>query len=140
MQIISEKSNIRIDAYLSEKTDYTRSKIQKLIKDEQITVNDKKINSNYKLKENDIININEIKEEITDILPEKMDLDIVYEDEYLAIINKKSGLVVHPAVGNLKHTLVNGLLYHFNEISNKNTIRPGIVHRLDKDTSGCCQK
>ena len=61
MQIISEKSNIRIDAYLSEKTDYTRSKIQKLIKDEQITVNDKKINSNYKLKENDIININEIK-------------------------------------------------------------------------------
>ena len=111
MQIISDKSNIRLDTYLSEETEYTRSKIQKLIKDNQITVNDKKTNSSYKLKENDIININELEEEITDILPEKMDLDIVYEDEYLAIINKQSGLVVHPAVGNLNHTLVNGLLF-----------------------------
>ena len=136
MQIIADKNNVRLDTYLSEETKYTRNKIQKLIKDEQITVNDKKTNSSYKLKENDIININELEEEITDILPEKMDLDIVYEDEYLAIINKQSGLVVHPAVGNLNHTLVNGLLYHFNKISNKNTIRPGIVHRLDKDTSG----
>ena len=65
-----------------------------------------------------------------------MDLDIVYEDDYLLIINKKSGVVVHPAVGNYNHTLVNGLLYHFNTLSKKNTIRPGIVHRLDKDTSG----
>ena len=65
-----------------------------------------------------------------------MDLDIVYEDDYLAIINKKSGVVVHPAVGNYSHTLANGLMYHFNTISNSKTIRPGIVHRLDKDTSG----
>ncbi len=136
MKIIPEKNNIRLDTYLSEETEYTRSKIQKLIKANQIKVNDKTVNASYKIKENDVIEINEIEEEITDILPEKMDLDIVYEDEYLAIINKKSGIVVHPAVGNRNHTLVNGLLYHFNEISNKNTIRPGIVHRLDKDTSG----
>lgn len=136
MKIIPEKNNIRLDTYLSEETEYTRSKIQKLIKENQIKVNDKTVNASYKIKENDVIEINEIEEEITDILPEKMDLDIVYEDEYLAIINKKSGIVVHPAVGNRNHTLVNGLLYHFNEISNKNTIRPGIVHRLDKDTSG----
>ena len=65
-----------------------------------------------------------------------MDLDIVYEDDYLAIINKKSGVVVHPAVGNYSHTLVNGLMYYFNSISKSKSIRPGIVHRLDKDTSG----
>ena len=75
-------------------------------------------------------------DENIDTLPEKMDLDIVYEDDYLLIINKKSGVVVHPAVGNYNHTLVNGLLHHFNTLSKKNTIRPGIVHRLDKDTSG----
>ena len=69
MQIIADKSNIRLDAYLSEETEYTRSKIQKLIKDEQITVNDKKVNSSYKLKENDIIKINELEEKLTDILP-----------------------------------------------------------------------
>ena len=136
MKIISEKNNIRLDTYLAEETQYTRSKIQKLIKENQIKVNNKPVNASHKIKENDTIEINEIEEEITDIKPEKMDLDIIYEDEYLAIINKKSGIVVHPAVGNRNHTLVNGLLYHFNEISNKNTIRPGIVHRLDKDTSG----
>ena len=65
-----------------------------------------------------------------------MDIDIIYEDKYLAIINKKSGVVVHPAVGNRNHTLVNGLMHHFNNLSTKDQIRPGIVHRLDKDTSG----
>lgn len=135
MQITSNKSNIRIDAYLSEETEYTRSKIQKLIKDEQITVNNKKVNSSYKLKENDIININELEEEITDILPEKMNLDIVYEDEYLAIINKQSGLVVHPAPGHYDDTLVNALALKF-KLSNVDSTRPGIVHRIDKDTSG----
>lgn len=136
MQIISKENDVRIDSYLSNNTAYTRNKIQKLIKDEKITVNDKKVSSSYKIKENDIINIDDIEEEIIDVLPEDIELDIVYEDEYLAIINKESGMVVHPAVGNICHTLVNALLYHFNKISNKNTIRPGIVHRLDKDTSG----
>lgn len=126
----------RIDLYLSENTSYSRSKIAKLIKDGFVTVNGNKITSSYKIKENDVIDLTLNDEEVVDLKPEKMDLDIVYEDDYLAIINKKSGVVVHPAVGNYSHTLANGLMYHFNTISNSKTIRPGIVHRLDKDTSG----
>lgn len=125
----------RIDTYLTDNTKYSRSKIQKMIKLGYILVNDKEINSNYKIKPNDNIDIEEYEEDIT-VEPEEMDIDIVYEDEYLAIINKQSGVVVHPAVGNYKHTLVSGLAYHFNKLSKENTIRPGIVHRLDKDTSG----
>ena len=126
----------RIDLYLSENTSYSRSKIAKLIKDGFVTVNGNEITSSYKIKEKDVIDLTLNDEEVVDLKPEKMDLDIVYEDDYLAIINKKSGVVVHPAVGNYSHTLANGLMYHFNTISNSKTIRPGIVHRLDKDTSG----
>ncbi len=136
MKIEKENENKRIDAFLSEETDYSRTKINKLIKEEKILVNNKKIAPSYKLKENDIIKIETPEKEEIDILPEEMDIDIIYEDKYLAIINKKSGVVVHPAVGNRNHTLVNGLMHHFNNLSTKDQIRPGIVHRLDKDTSG----
>ncbi len=136
MKIEVKKENDRLDIYLSKNTDYSRSKIQKLIDDEKILVNNKIENSSYKVKVNDLIEILEFSEDNGDINPEKMELDIIYEDDYLLIINKKSGIVVHPAVGNHSGTLVNGLLYYFNELSNKNSIRPGIVHRLDKDTSG----
>lgn len=136
MELKVIENNIRIDAYLSTNTEYSRSKITKLIKEENVFVNGKTTSPSYKVKEGDIITYEEPEEEIIDVLPEQMDLNFVYEDEYLAIINKQSGLVVHPAVGNYNHTLVNGLMYHFNNISNKKTIRPGIVHRLDKDTSG----
>ena len=131
-----ENEKDRLDVFLSKKLELSRSKVQKLIKDEKVYVNNKLVSSNYQIKENDEIEIEEIEEEIIDIEKEQMDLDIVYEDEYLAIINKKSGMVVHPAVGNHSHTLVNGLMYHFNKLSNEDSIRPGIVHRLDKDTSG----
>ena len=136
MRIEVTENNIRIDIYLTKNTSFSRTKIQKLIKDGNILVNNCSVSSNYKVKEKDIIEILDGGEEVIDTIPEKMDLDIVYEDDYLLIINKKSGVVVHPAVGNYNHTLVNGLLYHFQNLSNKNTIRPGIVHRLDKDTSG----
>lgn len=136
MKIEATKNNIRIDTYISNETNYSRTKISKIIKEGKVLVNKKIVPASYKVKENDIIEFDEIEDQEIDINPEKMDLDIVYEDEYLAIINKKSGVVVHPAVGNYNHTLVNGLMYHFNTISNKKTIRPGIVHRLDKDTSG----
>ena len=135
MNLIVKENNIRIDTYIASNTDISRSKIQKLIKNKCILVNEEETSSSYNIKEGDLISIT-YKEEIIDIEPEKMDLDIVYEDDYLLIINKKSGVVVHPAVGNYNHTLVNGLLYHFQNLSNENTIRPGIVHRLDKDTSG----
>lgn len=136
MIIKVDEGGTRLDSYLSTNTEYSRSKIQKLIKDSIILVNNETEAANYKLKTDDVIEILEFKEETTDIVPEKMDIDIVYEDEYLLIINKKSGVVVHPAVGNYSHTLVNGLIYYFNTLSNKKSIRPGIVHRLDKDTSG----
>ena len=135
MKIECDVSGERIDSYLSSVTDYSRNKISKAIKEELVFVNDKAVSASYKVKVGDVITFS-IKEEEIDVVPEKMDLDIVYEDEYLAIINKPSGMVVHPALGNYSHTLVNGLLYHFNKISNNNSIRPGIVHRLDKDTSG----
>ena len=136
MEVKIKESGKRLDQYLSEILDYSRTKIVKAIKDKDILVNNNKVLPSYKVKENDIITISDFTEEEIDLKPEKMDLDIVYEDDYLAVINKPSGMVVHPAAGNYNHTLANGLLYHFNTVSKDKTIRPGIVHRLDKDTSG----
>ena len=133
--VSSEDSSIRIDKYLTINTDFTRSKIEKLIKNNNILINDKEIKKSYTVKENDIICIKDYEEEETNIIPQNIKLDIVYEDEYLLVVNKPSGMVVHPAVGNKKDTLVNALLYHCKTLSN-NDIRPGIVHRIDKDTSG----
>ena len=135
MQIIVNKTNIRLDKYLNEELDLSRSAIKKMIDDHLITINNKPAKASLLVKEGDTIEVTFKEEEIV-CEQEEMPLDIVYEDDFLAIINKPSGLVVHPAVGNPRHTLVNGLLYHFNKLSSKNTIRPGIVHRLDKDTSG----
>ena len=103
-----------------------------------VLVNDKKVKASYKVEVNDKIFINDedFKEEC-DIVPTKMNLDIVYEDDYVMVINKPSGLVVHPGSGNYTNTLVNGLIYYTNNLSNINgEVRPGIVHRIDKDTSG----
>ena len=137
MKLIAE-NNVRIDKYLMEKLDVSRSKVQRMIEDESILVNEKCVKSSYKLKEGDSIYINEDYSEEVDIVPEKIDLDIVYEDDYLLVVNKPSGMVVHPAVGNYSGTLVNGLMYHCNnKLSSVNgDVRPGIVHRIDKDTSG----
>ena len=136
MRIKVNDGGLRIDLFLSNEMGYSRSKVSKFIKDGNVFVNGKVVSSSFKVKEGDIVDFDEIVDEVIDVVSEKMDLDIVYEDQYLAVINKKSGMVVHPAAGNYSHTLVNGLMYHFNAISKENTIRPGIVHRLDKDTSG----
>ena len=129
-------SGKRIDKYLNENTEYTRSKIQKMIENGNILVNDIKVKDSYKVKENDYITM-EALEETTDILPENIPLDIYYEDDDLIVVNKPSGMVVHPAPGNYTGTLVNALIYHTNNLSKVNTnIRPGIVHRIDADTSG----
>ncbi len=130
-----EEQNIRIDCYLAEKLDMSRTKIQKLLADESITVNKKAVPSNYKVKEKDEIEILEEKEEEVNIVPENIPLEIIYEDSDLLVINKKSGMVVHPAPGHNTNTLVNALLYRY-PLSGNDKIRPGIVHRLDKDTSG----
>lgn len=135
--IIEEKDvGKRIDKFLTEETEYTRSKIQKMLEDGYILVNNSKVKTSYQLKEQDNITIEEY-EETTDILPENIPLDIYYEDDDLIVVNKPSGMVVHPAPGNYTGTLVNALLYHTNNLSTVNTnIRPGIVHRIDADTSG----
>lgn len=124
----------RIDKYLINKMDISRSKVQKLIEDGGILVNGNTIKNSYIVRIDDEITINEYLPDDTDILPEDIELDILYEDEYLMVVNKPSGMVVHPALGHYSKTLVNALLYH-TKLSN-NDIRPGIVHRIDKDTSG----
>ena len=135
MVIVEEVTPTRIYSYLAEKLELSRSKIQKLIKEKKILVNNKKVNSSYLVKENDEITINDDLDYEINIEPENIPLDIVYEDDDLLIINKPSGMVVHPAPGHYTNTLVNALLYRFNLTSGEK-IRPGIVHRLDKDTSG----
>ena len=133
---VIDNQDIRIDKYLMNNTSYSRSKIQKMIDNENILVNDKVVKSSYIVKENDIITINEEDDDIN-IVPENIPLDIVYEDDYLLVVNKPSGMVVHPAPGNYSGTLVNALMYHCNKLSSVNgSIRPGIVHRIDADTSG----
>ncbi len=136
--MIVDSSHIgeRIDKYLGDTLDYTRSKIKKMLENGNILVNDKKVKPSYLIKENDYLEITEYVES-TDINPENIPLDILYEDDDIIVINKKSGMVVHPAPGNYSGTLVNALLFHTNNLSNVNTnVRPGIVHRIDADTSG----
>lgn len=134
-KLVVEEENIRLDQYLSNSLDISRSKIQKLLKQDKILVNGKKEKSSYLVQINDLIEINSELDFSIKIEAKKIPLDIVYEDDYLMIINKKSGMVVHPAPGHYTDTLVNALLYHFN-IKETTNIRVGIVHRLDKDTSG----
>ena len=137
IDVPAEETGERIDSFLSGKTDFTRTRIQQLIKDRNITVNGKPTKSSYKIEENDEIIIEVPEVETTEIKPENIKIDIVYEDSDIAVINKQAGLVVHPAHGHYSGTLVNAILYHIKDLSGINgEIRPGIVHRLDKDTSG----
>ncbi len=133
-----EDIGMRIDKYLSNNIEgKSRSFIQGLIDSNSIIVNDKNIKSNYKLKENDIIEVVMPEPIELDVKPENIELNIIYEDKDIIVLNKPQGVVVHPAPGNYSGTLVNGLLYHCNDLSGINgVIRPGIVHRIDKDTSG----
>lgn len=137
LNVEEEVFDVRLDKYLIDELRYSRSKIQKLIEAGKIIVNDKEVKNSYQVKIDDEIKISDDSKEEIDIKPEKMDLDIFYEDEDVIVVNKPSGMVVHPALGHYSGTLVNGLLYHCNHLSNVNGItRPGIVHRIDKDTSG----
>lgn len=137
MKLIAEE-RIRIDKYLINKLSYSRSKIQRMIDSGNILVNNKTIKNSYMLHVEDEITINEDYTEEVEVSPENIPLDIYYEDDYLLVINKPSGMVVHPAAGNHEKTLVNALMYHCNNnLSSLNgEVRPGIVHRIDKDTSG----
>lgn len=132
-KIIVEDTNIRIDLYLSEKLVKSRSQIQKLIKANRVFVNGEVVKANYNVILNDVITINEELQE-EKLVAQDIPLNIVYEDDYLIVINKASGMVTHPGAGNFTNTLVNALLHKLS--FEEENLRPGIVHRLDKDTSG----
>ena len=136
---IQEEQQMRLDKYLTEQfPEQTRSYLQKLIKDGEILVNGKTVKAGYQLTKGDEVSVNIPEPKELDVEPQQMDLDIVYEDEDVILINKPKGMVVHPAPGHTTDTLVNGLLYHCKDnLSGINGVaRPGIVHRIDRDTTG----
>lgn len=138
-QVEKENAGIRIDKYLSDNMeDISRSYLQKLLKEKSITVNEKEIKANYKVQEGDMVSVSVPEPEEPDILPEEIPLDILYEDDSLMVVNKPKNMVVHPSAGHLSGTLVNAVLFHCKgNLSGINGImRPGIVHRIDKDTTG----
>lgn len=137
MRIVVEDNECRVDKYLLSKLDLSRSKLQKMILDGYVLVNNNKIKSSYVVKINDTIDIDLDYNEDIDIEAQDIDLDIIYEDDDVLVVNKPSGMVVHPANGHYNDTLVNALMFHCNNLSKVNgDIRPGIVHRIDADTSG----
>lgn len=137
MEIRVEENGERIDKFLVPYLDYSRSQIAKLIDENIILVNSQPTKANYQVRKDDIISISEVESKNDDIIPEDIPLDILYEDDDIMVINKKSGMVVHPGNGNTHSTLVNALVNYTNNLSDINgEIRPGIVHRIDKDTSG----
>ena len=134
--MLVDVNDVRIDKYLADNTDYSRNLILNLIKNGDILVNGSKIKPSYKVKCGDEITINNVKTDTKDITPWDYPLDIVYEDDDIIIVNKPSGMVVHPGNGNKDHTLVNALKSYTDKLSDINGERLGIVHRIDKDTSG----
>ncbi len=134
------REKIRLDKYLSDQLkDISRTRIQQQIKSGNVTVDGQPVKASYQLEGGEEIYVVLIdnQPEPATVIPQQMDLDIIYEDDALAVINKPAGLVVHPGKGNREDTLVNGLAYHFRNLSDVNGIlRPGLVHRLDKDTTG----
>ena len=139
INLIAQNPGERIDRFLSKDLEtLSRSYLQKLLKDGEISVNGKPVKANYKVSEGDKIQIRIPEPENPDILPENIPLDILYEDDDILVVNKPKGMVVHPAPGHYSHTLVNAVMYHCGErLSGINgVLRPGIVHRIDMDTTG----
>lgn len=137
--ITEENNNIRIDRYLAEQCPaLSRSYIQKLVKDGAVFVNNRQIKANYKVQPQDQVILTIPDMQVPDILPENIPLDILYEDQWLLVVNKPKDMVVHPSAGHMEGTLVNAVMAHCGEhLSGINgVLRPGIVHRIDKDTTG----
>lgn len=136
-KFVCEQNNIRLDVFLTENTDFSRSFIKTLNDEKLILVNGKSEKAGFKLKAGDVVEVEEKEVEQISAEPENIPLNIVYEDEDLLVINKQIGLVVHPCSTTKSHTLVNALMFHIKNLSTINgVLRPGIVHRLDKDTGG----
>jgi len=132
----SENVSKRLDIYLTDVLTESRNFISKNIKNGNIKVNNKIVKGGYSLREGDVISINDLTVD-TSVKPEKIDIEILYEDDYIMVVNKRSGMVVHPGNGNTSHTLVNALMGYTEDLSTEGGLeRVGIVHRIDKDTSG----
>ena len=135
-KIGSEHAGLRLDAFLASQIEgWSRARLQKLIENEDVLVNGKPSKSSYKLREGDDLEIELTAAPATDFAPEDIPIDVVYEDDTLVVVNKPAGLVVHPAAGTPSGTLANALAFHFQQLPARG-VRPGIVHRLDRDTSG----
>jgi 23S rRNA pseudouridine1911/1915/1917 synthase len=136
--VLEDEKSERIDKVISSlNAEWSRTQVQQWIKDGQVLVNGQTVKTNYKCNLNDEIEITIPEPEVLDVIPEEMDLDIYFEDEDVIVVNKPKGMVVHPAAGHASGTLVNGLMAHCKDLSGINgVLRPGIVHRIDKDTSG----
>src|ERR1051326_8931830 len=137
-QVAAEDAGVRIDSYLATRiAGWSRARLQRLIETEDVLVNGKPAKPSYKLREHDELEIELVAPSTTSFVPEPIPIDIVYEDETLVVVNKPAGLVVHPAAGIHSGTLANALAYHFEQLPGSGAgVRPGIVHRLDRDTSG----
>lgn len=134
MEYQVNQNDIRLDNFLTDVLDVSRSQVTKMIKAKEVLVNGKSVKPGFMLKENDVVIVNHVDED--GIKPEKMALDIVYEDDDVIVVNKANGVVVHPGAGNHSGTLVNGLLYHAKLSDINGEVRPGIVHRIDAYTTG----
>src|SRR5262245_2100134 len=136
LRVEAEHAGVRLDAYLASQFEgWSRARLQRLIESEDVLVNSKPSKPSYKLRENDEIEVELIAPVAEVFAPENIPIEIVYEDETLVVVNKPARLVVHPAAGTPSGTLANALAYHFQQLPNSG-VRPGIVHRLDRDTSG----
>ncbi|RZI48345.1 RluA family pseudouridine synthase [Lactococcus kimchii] len=132
-----ENNNLRLDKALANQTEYSRSLLTELIKNDKVAINGETKKAKYKVKTGDRIEFEVPAPEVLDVVAEDLPLEIVYEDSDVAVVNKPQGMVVHPAAGHASGTLVNAIMYHIKDLSTINgVIRPGIVHRIDKDTSG----
>ncbi|MGT2893253.1 RluA family pseudouridine synthase [Streptococcus downei] len=137
MEVIIKEEGLRLDKALADLSNLSRSQANQAIKDGSVLVNGQPKKAKYSVKAGDVISFEEPEEEVLDYQAENLPLEIVYEDQDLAVVNKLQGMVVHPSVGHSSGTLVNALLYHIKDLSTINgVVRPGIVHRIDKDTSG----
>jgi 23S rRNA pseudouridine1911/1915/1917 synthase len=138
LKVAETDAGVRLDAYLAAQIEgWSRSRLQRLIDNEDVLVNAHAVKSSYKVSANDEVEVELTPSALANFTPENIPLDVVFEDDHVIVINKPAGLVVHPAAGVQSGTLANALAYHFQQLSTRaGTIRPGIVHRLDKDTSG----
>ena len=137
MEVIVKEAGVRLDKAVADLTELSRSQANEAIKAGTILVNNQRQKARYAVKLGDVISYELPKEEVLDYQPEDIPIEIVYEDSDVAVVNKPQGMVVHPSAGHTSGTLVNALLYHVKDLSTINgVVRPGIVHRIDKDTSG----